>query len=67
MSTISLKLTKHDQQVLRKIIAHAKIPDTEIATSMDISPQAVFKIRQKLENLGIIREIWDSINRKKIV
>ena len=66
MHAISLKLTRHDQQVLRKIIAHAKIPDTEIATSMGISPQAVFKIRQKLENLGIIKGYVPMIDYKKI-
>ena len=42
------KLTKNHQEVLKNIIQHAKIPDSEIAKKMKLSPQAVFKIRKKL-------------------
>ena len=51
------KLTKNDQEVLKNIIKHAKIPDSEIAKRMKLSPQAVFKIRKKLEESGIIEDI----------
>ena len=55
-SCVSLpRLTKNDQEVLKSIIQQAKIPDTDIAKKMGISPQAVFKIRHKLEELGIIK------------
>ena len=49
------KLTKNDQEVLKSIIQHAKMPDKEIAEKMGLSPQAVFKIRHKLETSGIIK------------
>jgi len=61
-----LKLTENDKEVLRKIIDHAKIPDSKIAEEIGISPQAVFKIRSKLENLGIIKGYMPIIDFKKI-
>jgi DNA-binding Lrp family transcriptional regulator len=60
------KLTEHDRDVLRTIIEHAKIPDSKIADTMGISPQAVFKIRSKLEDLGIIQGYTPIIDFKKI-
>jgi DNA-binding Lrp family transcriptional regulator len=62
----SPKLTENDKEVLRKIIDHAKIPDSKIATDIGISPQAVFKIRAKLEQLGIIKGYTPVIDFKKI-
>ncbi len=62
----SPKLTENDKEVLRKIIDHSKIPDSKIATDMGISPQAVFKIRSKLEQLGIIKGYIPIIDFKKI-
>jgi DNA-binding Lrp family transcriptional regulator len=62
----SPKLTEHDKEVLSKIIEHAKISDTKIAMDMGISPQAVFKIRTKLEQLGIIKGYSPIIDFKKI-
>ncbi len=62
----SPKLTEHDKDVLRKIIEHSKIPDSKIAEDMGISPQAVFKIRNKLEELGIIKGYTPIIDFKKI-
>lgn len=60
------KLTKNDQEVLKNIIQHAKIPDTEIAKRMGLSPQAVFKIRNKLEQTGIIKGYMPIIDFKKL-
>ena len=60
------KLTRNDQEVLKQIILQAKIPDAEIAKKIGISPQAVFKIRNKLEKLGIITGYQPIINFKKI-
>lgn len=62
----SPKLTENDKEVLRKIIAHADIPDSKIATHIGISPQAVFKIRAKLEQLGIIKGYAPIIDFKKV-
>ncbi len=60
------KLTENDKDVLRHIIEHAKTPDSQIAKDMSISPQAVFKIRSKLEELGIITGYAPIIDFKKI-
>ncbi len=62
----SPKLTENDKDVLRKIIDHSKIPDSKIAEDMGISPQAVFKIREKLEGLGVIKGYTPIIDFKKI-
>lgn len=59
-------LTKNDQEVLKNIIQHAKIPDTEIAKKMGLSPQAIFKIRNKLEQTGIIKGYMPIIDFKKL-
>jgi len=42
------------------------MPDTEIAKKMNLSPQAVFKIRKKLEECGIIKGYQPIIDLKKI-
>lgn len=60
------KLTKNEQTVLKKIIDHAKIPDLEIAKKMGLSQQAIFKIRHKLEQMGIIKGYVPIIDFKKI-
>lgn len=60
------KLTNNEQTVLKKIIDHAKIPDLEIAKKMGLSQQAIFKIRHKLEQLGIIKGYIPIIDFKKI-
>ena len=60
------KLTRNDQQVLKQIITHAKIPDTDIAKQMGISAQAVFKIRHKLEASGIIKGYQPVLDLKKL-
>lgn len=62
----SPKLTENDKEVLRQIIEQSKIPDSRIAEDMGISPQAVFKIRAKLEQLGIIKGYTPIIDFKKI-
>jgi DNA-binding Lrp family transcriptional regulator len=59
-------LTKNDQEVLRKIVNQAKMPDAEIARQLNLSQQAIFKIREKLENKGIIEGYTPIINFKKI-
>jgi len=60
------RLTKNDQEVLKIIIQSAKLPDTDIAKKMGLSPQAVFKIRHKLENQGIIKGYQPILNLKKL-
>ena len=60
------KLTENDRLVLKKILDSNKLPDSEIAKTMHISPQAVFKIREKLQNSGIIKGYMPIIDYKKI-
>ncbi|MFH1134014.1 MAG: Lrp/AsnC family transcriptional regulator [Nanoarchaeota archaeon] len=60
------KLTKNDQEVLKEIVVHAKIPDAEIAKKMKISPQGVYKIRKKLEESGIIMGYQPILNLRKL-
>jgi len=60
------KLTKNEQKVLKKIIEQAKIPDLQIAKKMGLSQQAIFKIRHKLERVGIIKGYMPVIDFKKI-
>ncbi len=60
------KLTKNEQKVLKKIISQAKTPDLEIARTMGISQQAIFKIRHKLESVGIIKGYMPIIDFKQI-
>ena len=62
----SPKLTEHDKEVLRKIIEHSRIPDSQIAQDIGISHQAVFKIRSKLEEIGVIKGYTPIIDFKKI-
>lgn len=60
------KLTKNDQKVLKIIIQHAKMPDKDIAKKLGLSPQAIFKIRHKLEKKGIIKGYQPVLDLKKI-
>lgn len=60
------KFTRNEKTVLKKIIDQAKIPDAEIAHKMGLSQQAIFKIRHKLESLGVIKGYMPIIDFKKI-
>jgi DNA-binding Lrp family transcriptional regulator len=52
--------------VLKKILDAKKIPDSDIAKTMNLSPQAIFKIRNKLEDSGIIKGYMPIVDFKKI-
>lgn len=60
------RLTENDRVVLRKILDSKRIADSDIAKTMNVSPQAVFKIRNKLESCGIIKGYMPIIDFKKI-
>ena len=60
------KLTENDKNVLKKVLDSKRIPDSEIAKTMNLSPQAIFKIRSKLENSGIIKGYMPIVDFKKI-
>ena len=48
------------------IIQEGRVADTDMAKSMGISQQGVFRIRRKLEDSGIIGGYYPNINFKKI-
>jgi DNA-binding Lrp family transcriptional regulator len=60
------KLTENDRFVLKQILDSKKITDSDIAKTMNLSPQAIFKIRNKLEDVGIIKCYMPIIDFKKI-
>lgn len=60
------QLTRNEKKVLKFLIENARITDTEIAKKLNITPQAVGKIRKKLENSGIIEGYTAKINYEKI-
>ncbi len=60
------QLTKNDKIVLKQILDSKRIPDSDIAKTMKLSPQAIFKIRNKLEDCGIIQGYMPIIDFKKI-
>lgn len=59
-----LRLTKNDKYVLKQLIEHGRISDSSTAKKLGISPQAVLKIRKKLEDSGIIEGYVPKINFK---
>lgn len=61
----SIRLTRNDKYVLRRLIEHARISDSSAAKEMGVTPQAVLKIRKKLEEAGIIEGYIPKINYKK--
>ncbi len=60
------KLSHHEQEVLKNILEHAKLPDADIARLLGLSPQAVFKIRHKLEERHIIKGYQPIIDFTKL-
>jgi hypothetical protein len=48
------RLTENDRVVLKKILDSKRIPDSDIVRTMKLSPQAIFKIRSKLEDCSIM-------------
>ncbi|PKP58184.1 MAG: hypothetical protein CVT88_07755 [Candidatus Altiarchaeales archaeon HGW-Altiarchaeales-1] len=50
-----MKWTRNERKVLGYLIENAKITDSEIAEKLHITPQAVGKIRKKLETSGVIK------------
>jgi len=62
----SIRLTRNDKYVLRRLIEHARISDSSAAKEIGVTPQAVLKIRKKLEETGIIEGYTPKINYKKL-
>lgn len=61
-----INLTNNEKKVLKKIIEEGRIADTDMAKSMNLSQQGIFRIRRKLEDSGVIEGYYPNINFKKI-
>jgi DNA-binding Lrp family transcriptional regulator len=61
---VSIRLTRNDRYVLKQLIEHGRVPDSAAAREIGITPQAVLKIRNKLEEAGIIEGYSPKINYK---
>ena len=60
-----LKLTKNEKKTLKLLISNARISDSEIAKQLNISSQAVGKIRRKLEET-VINKYTIEVNYAKL-
>ena len=61
-----MKLTKNEKRTLKFLIENGRATDADIARSLNITPQAVGKIRKKLETDGIIRGYTTSVDYEKV-
>ena len=50
-----MKLTRNEKRVLKFLIENGRTQDAEIARELKITPQAIGKIRRKLEQEGAIK------------
>ena len=62
----SIRLTRNDMHVLKQLIGHGRISDSATAEKIGVTPQAVLKIRNKLEEAGIIESYMPKVNYKKL-
>ena len=62
----SIRLTRNDKYVLKQLIEHGRISDSATAKKIGVTPQAVLKIRNKLEDAGVIEGYTPKINYKKL-
>ena len=59
-------LTANDKKILKKISEQGRASDTEISKDMSISQQAVYQIRKKLEEQGVIEGYIPIIDYEKL-
>jgi DNA-binding Lrp family transcriptional regulator len=61
-----MKLNRNDRRVLRFLIENGRTHDAGISRSLNITPQAVGKIRRKLESNGIIKGYSTIVDYEKL-
>lgn len=61
-----MKLTKNEKRAIKLLIENGRTSDAEMGRVLGITPQAVGKIRKKLETEGIIRGYTTAIDYEKI-
>jgi len=60
-----MKLTKNEKRALKLLIENGRTTDADMARTLSITPQAVGKIRKKLESEEIIKGYTTSIDYEK--
>jgi Lrp/AsnC family leucine-responsive transcriptional regulator len=61
-----MKLTRNEKRTLKFLIENGRATDADIARSLNITPQAVGKIRKKLETECIIKGYTTSVDYEKV-
>ncbi len=61
-----MKLTRNEKFVLKHLIKNGRSQDSDIARILKITPQAVGKIRKKLETEGIIKGYTTTVDYEKL-
>lgn len=61
-----MKFTRNEREVLKCLVENAKTTDSEIAERLHITPQAVGKIRKKLETIGVIKGYHADVDLERI-
>lgn len=61
-----MEFTNNEKKLLKLILEDGRVSDVEIAKKMRITPQAVGKIRHKLEDLGVIKGYSASVDYQKL-
>jgi Lrp/AsnC family leucine-responsive transcriptional regulator len=61
-----MQLTRNDKRVLKFLIENGRATDADIARKLDITSQAVGKIRKKLETEGYIRGYTTDVDFEKL-
>ena len=61
-----MKLTKNENNLLELIIKNPKISNKEIAKKLNITSQAIGKIKKNLNNKGLIDGYETILNYKKV-
>ncbi|OYT54537.1 MAG: hypothetical protein B6U72_02405 [Candidatus Altiarchaeales archaeon ex4484_2] len=61
-----MKLTRNDKYVLKYLIKNGRSQDSDIAKKLKITPQAVGKIRKKLESMGVITGYSTIVDYEKL-
>ncbi|MCK4491489.1 MAG: winged helix-turn-helix transcriptional regulator, partial [Candidatus Altiarchaeales archaeon] len=61
-----MKLIRNEKGVLKFLIENGRVSDKEISRKLDITSQAVGKIRRKLEASGIIKGYSTIVDYEKL-
>ena len=61
-----MELTRNERRVLKFLIENGRATDTELSEKLNITSQAVGKIRRKLEDDGVIKRYTAVIDYEKI-